>query len=113
ALSAAGTYFSVAAAPGSSITATVTAGQTANFNLSFSGTAGFNGTVALACSGAPANATCLVTPSSLTLSGTTPGNETVSVTTTARSLVVPQVFNRPPALGAPPALFSIWARGHV
>jgi hypothetical protein len=100
-LSGTGTDFSVAAGTGSSTSATAAAGQTATFNLSISGAAGFSGTVALTCSGAPAAATCSITPSSLTLNGTTPANATVSVATTARSLVVPQVFNLPPAVGTP------------
>ncbi|HEV2351609.1 MAG TPA: FG-GAP-like repeat-containing protein [Terriglobia bacterium] len=98
-LSGMGTDFSVALASGSSNTATVTAGQTATFNLAFSGTAGFSGTVALTCSGAPALATCSVTPNSLALNGTTPANTTVSVTTTARGMLLPQFYVLPPAPG--------------
>ncbi|HEV2351742.1 MAG TPA: FG-GAP-like repeat-containing protein [Terriglobia bacterium] len=98
-LSGMGTDFLVALASGSSNTATVTAGQTATFNLAFSGTAGFSGTVALTCSGAPSLATCSVTPNSLALNGTTPANTTVSVTTTARGMLLPQFYVLPPAPG--------------
>jgi FG-GAP-like repeat/Cep192 domain 4 len=99
ALSGTGTDFTVAPASGSSSTSTVTAGQTATFNLAFSGTAGFSGTAALTCSGAPLLATCTINPSSLALSGTTPADTTVTITTTARGMVLPQTKVIPPALG--------------
>jgi hypothetical protein len=53
---------SLSAAPGSSTSATLTAGQTATFNLQISPVNGFSGTVTLTCTGAPANATCSSTP---------------------------------------------------
>ena len=84
ALSGMGTDFSVAAAQGSQTTATVVAGQTATYNLVFGGTPGFTGTVALTCTGAPSLSTCTLTPSSLSLSGSSVGNATVSVSTTGR-----------------------------
>ncbi len=88
ALSGAGTDFSVTAAQGSQTTATVVAGQTATYNLAFTGTPGFNGTVALTCTGAPSLSTCTIMPSSLSLSGTNTVNATVSVSTTARGMSV-------------------------
>jgi hypothetical protein len=83
-LSGNGQDFSVGASGAAS--ATVTAGQTANYALGFSINGGFNGTLTLSCSGAPAASTCMVSPSSQPLSGTSAaGTATVTVTTTARS----------------------------
>jgi hypothetical protein len=90
ALSGTGTDFSAAATQGSQTTATVVAGQTATYNLAFSGTPGFTGTLALTCTGTPSLSTCTVTPSSLSLSGTSTVNTTVSVSTTARGMAVPR-----------------------
>jgi len=90
ALSGTGTDFSITAAQGSQTTATVVAGQTATYNLAFTGTPGFTGTAALTCTGAPSLSTCTITPSSLSLSGTNTVNTTVSVSTTARGMAVPR-----------------------
>jgi hypothetical protein len=90
ALSGTGTDFNITAAQGSQTTATVVAGQTATYNLAFSGTPSFTGTVALICTGAPSLSTCTITPSSLSLSGTSTGNATVSVSTTARGIAMPR-----------------------
>jgi len=84
-----GTDFVVQVPPGSSTTATISAGSTATYNLSLGGSAGFSGAVNITCSGAPAAASCSVNPPSITLSGTTPANFTVMVTTTARSATFP------------------------
>ena len=81
-----GADFSISDSSGSGGSATVTAGATATYPISLVGGAGFGGTIALTCSGAPANSTCSISPSSVTLGGTTPATVTVSVTTTARSL---------------------------
>jgi hypothetical protein len=86
-----GVDFSIEVPSGSSTTATITAGQTATFNLEIS-PSGFTGEVALSCTGAPQGATCTVSPSSVTLDGSTPVGVTVTVTTTARSLVLPRIL---------------------
>lgn len=57
-------------------TVTIGSGDAAVYPLLLSGAVGTPGTATLACTGAPANATCVVTPSSAPLSGTT----TVSLT---------------------------------
>jgi uncharacterized lipoprotein YajG len=59
----------------------VTAGQTATYNLSIAATPGAAGTATLACTGAPANATCTVSPSSPSLSSGANSTFTVTVTT--------------------------------
>lgn len=68
------TDFSLAA-QGAAV-ANVTAGQSAIFNLNATD-AGYVGSAALTCSGAPVNATCTVSPSTLALTGS--GTQAVSV----------------------------------
>ncbi len=71
---------------GGNTSATVAAGQTANYNISLS-SQGFSGVVALTCSGAPAGTTCTVNPTSATLttaSGNVPVTVTVATTLSAR-----------------------------
>jgi polygalacturonase len=68
-------------ATGGSLTATVPAGQPALFSLQFAGWTGATGTMTFGCTGAPPNGTCTVTPGSATLSGTTPIQVSVLVTT--------------------------------
>jgi hypothetical protein len=69
---------SIGEAPGSSTSATVTAGATAIYNLSLLSGGGFAGPVALTCNGAPANSTCTVDPASLSV--TAGGSATFKVT---------------------------------
>ena len=99
ALTGTGTDFSVDAAPGAPTTATITAGQTATYNLQVTAVSGFSGTVALACSGAPTEAGCTVSAASVTPVGGNAAAFAVSVTTTAPSGVLPD--SRPRS--APPA----------
>jgi Abnormal spindle-like microcephaly-assoc'd, ASPM-SPD-2-Hydin/Beta-propeller repeat len=81
--------FSVSAPGGSTSTsASVSAGQTANYNLSVSGTFGFSGAVNFTCLGAPANSKCSVTPNPANISGTSAVALTVSVVTQAASSVL-------------------------
>jgi hypothetical protein len=75
-----GQGFSMASS-GSS-TATVSAGQTANYSISISPAGGFKQTVALSCTGAPTGARCSV-PASVTLNGSSPTMVNVTVTTSA------------------------------
>jgi len=70
-------------APGGSLTATVSAGQPATYNLQIAGWIGANSTVNFACSGAPASATCTVSPTSTILNGATEIPFTVTVATQA------------------------------
>src|SRR5215470_11116875 len=72
----------------SPLSQTIVAGQTAPFTLSAAPANGFNQTVSWSCMGAPAGATCSVTPSTLTLDGTHTATATVTLTTTARSMVL-------------------------
>ncbi|HXN21571.1 MAG TPA: S8 family serine peptidase [Candidatus Dormibacteraeota bacterium] len=85
ALTAGGTPdFSVSAAPSA---ATIAAGQSANYTIRVAPSGAFHQTVTLGCSGAPAAATCTISPSSVTLDGTDSATVTVSVMTTARSVL--------------------------
>ena len=63
---------------------TVHAGQGGTYNVTVT-PAGFSGTVAISCSGAPTGATCVPSPVSVTLSGSTPVPVSVAVTTTLHS----------------------------
>jgi hypothetical protein len=90
-LTGTGTDFSIALAPGSSSTATVPAGSPATYNLQVSAISGFNGTVALSCTGAPPEATCMPSEASATPNGNTAATFSVQVTTMARSIAPPGV----------------------
>jgi hypothetical protein len=100
-LAGTGSDFSLAPAAGSSTSATVNAGQTATYRLTFAPES-FSGTVAVTCGGAPARATCLVSPAPVTLDGMNAANVTVTVTTTAPSLAGPQSGGQRPPLQGPP-----------
>ena len=80
-LSGTGQDFSLATT--SSPTATITSGQTANYTLGVAPGGGFNQTVALTCSGAPALSTCTVSPSSVSLNGASSTSVSATITTTA------------------------------
>jgi len=86
-----------AAAPGSSTTVSVSAGQAAQFQLQLTPGAGFSGTVSLACSGAPLGAVCQV-PSPVTITNGAPTPFTVAVSTTGTGALPcskPLRFNPP------------------
>ncbi len=81
-------------------TATITAGQQANFTVSATPQHGSKQTVTWNCTGAPAAATCTVSPPTVTLDGTNAATATVTLTTTARTMSPPLVLPRfaPPML---------------
>src|SRR5467141_2569424 len=83
--------YTVSAAPPS---ATITAGQQANFTVSTAPLHGSTQTVMWSCTGAPAAATCTVSPSSVTLDGKNAATATVTLTTMARVLAPPLVVPR-------------------
>src|SRR5205807_5695312 len=87
ALTGIGTDFSITPPPGSTNTATISAGQTATFTMTIAPSGGFNDTITTGCSGAPPGGACSVSPSAFTLNTTT--KITITVTTTARSNAVP------------------------
>jgi hypothetical protein len=73
--------FLVGTQTGGSISSTVTAGNTATFALKITPVAGYSGSVSLACSSLPANATCAFVPSIIALSGGATANFTLSILT--------------------------------
>jgi len=95
--------------------ATIEPGGKATYALSISPVAGFNQTVSLSCSGAPSQSMCSVSPSSVSLNGSTPATATLTVTTTAAKSAIsnPSEFHLPPASQWPFALLlsliSAWA----
>jgi hypothetical protein len=91
-------------ASGSSATATISPGQTATYSLIVAPGGGFNQTVSLGCSGAPAQSTCSVSPSSIKLSGTSSSAVMVTVTTAGSAMGTVE------PLGAlPSGKFGLWA----
>jgi 6-phosphogluconolactonase (cycloisomerase 2 family) len=80
--------FAVAAAAGSSTTASVTAGQTAQYQMQLTPGAGYSGTISLTCSGAPLGAACQV-PASVSLSNGVAAQFTVTITTSGAAMLPP------------------------
>jgi len=68
----------------------VNAGSTANYTLTITPTFGFNAKVNLSCGSLPANASCLISPTSVTPDGTNPITAAIAVRTTARTLAPPR-----------------------
>ncbi len=83
--------YSVSAAPS---TTTITAGQQASFTVSAAPLNGSKQTVTWDCMGAPQAATCTVSPSSVTLNGSSQATATVTLTTTARTAATPRLLPR-------------------
>jgi hypothetical protein len=86
----AGAAFTPGPAPGGSTSASVSAGQSAQYLLQLNPGAGFSGTISLACSGVPLNATCQV-PSSVTIANGVPAPFTVSVSTAGSAILPPSI----------------------
>ena len=89
ALTGSGPDFALAPPSGSPTTASVPPGQSGTFTLSVVGEGGLNQTVTFACTGAPSEATCTVSPNPAT-AGSSATNITVTVTTTAPSAGAPR-----------------------
>lgn len=94
ALSGTGEDFTVTA---SSASMTVTAGGTATYTASVNPLGGFNQPVALTCTepGTLTLSTCLISPTSVTPNGTSAVSATVTVTTTAGTMVAPRRLGPP------------------
>lgn len=106
--------FGVAASPDSG---SITAGSSATTSISVTPSGGFTGAVALTCSVAPASngVGCSLSPTSVTISGTTAGMSTLTITTTSSSGALAPPLNKFFALGGGIAvagllLFGIPAR---
>ncbi len=85
--------FSFGTTSGGSTSATVMAGQNASYSLQFQGNQ-LQGAFAITCSGAPSEGTCVVSPSTVFVQGSTPVPFTVQVSTTARSSLLLPVEGR-------------------
>src|SRR6202158_1298419 len=83
--------FSVSAAPSS---ATIAAGNRANFTVTAAPANNFTGTVTWSCMGAPATTACTVSPSSVMLNGSSTASATVTLTTMPRALAPPMLLPR-------------------
>ena len=81
-------------------TVTVTSGQTATFGLSATPMSGTTGTITFSCSGAPAGASCAVTPAQGTLDGANPLDVTLTVATGLTTASVPPLKRPGPWPGA-------------
>ena len=80
--------FTPGAAQGGSMSASISAGQTAQYLLQLNPGAGFSGTVSLACSGAPLGAICQVPPT-VSIANGTPAPFTVTVSTAGSAVLPP------------------------
>jgi hypothetical protein len=88
---------------------TVSPGQAANYSLTLAPQNGFSQTVNLTCGGAPSEATCTLTPNSVTLNGTASATVAVAVSTTAPSLAPPQGRFLPPGMTGLGRVFWLYA----
>jgi hypothetical protein len=66
-----GTGVDFTLAPNGPVSQTIAAGGSATYSLLLRGQAGLPGTAAITCTGAPANSTCIATPSGPPIAGTT------------------------------------------
>jgi hypothetical protein len=99
--------FALAVASGTSSTASVSPGGSADYSIAVTPEGGFNQAVSLSCSGAPARATCTISPNSVTLNGTNSQDAKVTVTTSASGLVPPGPNGGPPGPGGF-AIYDWW-----
>lgn len=83
---------------------TVTAGQTASYQLTVQSSGAFNGIVTITCTGAPAGALCTPSPAAPNLANGASSNISVTVTTTAK-----QSATQRPVLPTPRTLASLFA----
>jgi hypothetical protein len=89
ALSGTGTDFALQGAAGSQLSATMTSGAAAVYNVAVTPLSGFTGMVALSCTGAPAGSSCTTSAASVNVTGAAVP-VTVSVSTAATTLSYPQ-----------------------
>jgi len=86
-------------------------GQGGSSTIGVTGQNGFSGTVNLSvASGCPTGATCTISPGSLNVSGASPANSTLTITTTAASAHLPPVQRMtPPSFRLPFGLIGLLA----
>jgi len=102
--------FSVTASP---TQVTIAAGSAASFSFNVTPANGYTQVVALTCTGnpLPAATTCVASPTSLTMNGTTAATATFTVTTTVRPALVPPVPSLPAGPWTWMALFALALAG--
>jgi len=74
--------FQLNPSPQSSTTATVVAGQTAQYSLQVSPGTGFSGNISMSCSGLPLAASCAFSPVAINVASSNPAAFTAKITTT-------------------------------
>ncbi|HKF51101.1 MAG TPA: choice-of-anchor D domain-containing protein [Candidatus Acidoferrales bacterium] len=89
------TDFQLGVGAGGSTSTTLTAGETATFNLQATPVNNFFGTIAMSCSDPMPASTCALSPQQVVVSGSQPVGFSVTVTSTAHS-ALPQLFRRIP-----------------
>lgn len=93
-----GTDFNMTVAPPA---ATVSSGGSASYTLTLTPVSGFNSTVDLSCSGAPASGNCSLSSQSIDFSGGATSKVTVTVSTTSSSgWLLPLIGYTPPTVAA-------------
>jgi 6-phosphogluconolactonase (cycloisomerase 2 family) len=95
--------FTVGTATGSSMSASVSAGQTAQYHLQLTPGPGFTGTVSFTCSGAPLGAVCQA-PANVSLASATATPFTVTVATSGAAVLPPPIPVRLPPIYEVPLL---------
>jgi hypothetical protein len=73
--------FQIGTQTSGSMSSIIASGSTATYALKISPAGGYSGSVSLACGSLPANASCTFMPPNLALSGGTPANFTLSIST--------------------------------
>jgi hypothetical protein len=93
-LSGTGTDFSPSASPASMA---IAAGQSAIYTLTVTSLEGFHQVVSLSCAGVPREATCSISPATVTVDGASLATATVTVATAARGSAGTRLRLRPPS----------------
>jgi hypothetical protein len=110
--------FQLNSSPQSSTTASVMAGQTAQYSLQISPGTGFNGNVAVSCSGLPLATSCSFAPATISVASSNPVSFTTKITTSgsasnasifvANNEINSRVTQRPFVVFAVLGLLLIW-----
>lgn len=93
--------------------ASVSAGQTATYGLTLTPENGFNQSVTLSCKGQPAGSTCTVSPTTVTLTGSSSASATVNIRTTARNAALKESIGSRAATSLLGSLSLMFAAGLI
>ena len=94
--------FQLSAGSSGNTSATISAGQTAQYALQITPGPGFTGNISVTCSGAPVGAACTITPGTITVTNSNAVPISVSVTTSGSATALPA-----PGGDRPPVLFEV------